>query len=727
MLRAVAANNNTNRSSSSNSSAPSKTWQAVDNITVQDVTAKALIYDLVQQQAAALEKTVPWFLTNMPASYFLQVPETIRRDHIKAISAVRDANLDLYLNLQNTVLRDGRQVLTFIRPGTEPGTLLRMVEELPAPAPAMPLSRLHVFSTADGTMSLNMFIYGTRPAHYTKEDLERSCQPILQYAKQVQSGQKSDELSPSDIFAKDALLDHMIQCTTSYLQIGCEDPVRFLRHAQLVHQVAGTDGTAIHITKNDSDGSSFWIDTAIGNSVPQVALADICRLLYVHHFDVSRSRLDIFPAHSTGTTTCGDHDHDYSVTLVRALVSPIPDAHTAASAESTLHWLADDLKRVKWLDPMTNDLVFDKYPSLGMARAEIITGLLAISHASLAKLNPTAYSSTSLYDKACRYINEATALADLLQDRFRPGRPLSDHDFHHRAAQIGQTIADDVEDLTAATILTKMLEVVKATLKTNLYMPERYALSFRLDPRCMETTTTTTNGNCSSSEPLLPVRELPYGLFFVHGCRFNGFHVRFRDIARGGMRLVTPATAEQHALESSRQYDECYGLAYAQQLKNKDIPEGGSKAVILIETTGGNGGGGERGGGLSPAQKHWIVRQSVKAMTDAILDLIVETDYTKQYLVDYWQKKEVLYLGPDEQVTPYDIEWIVARAAQRGYTTPAAFMSSKPKAGYVLVFVFCFVCFRLVGFWLLVLSCVMCHATNTSSVTFIVSTTRSLA
>ena len=27
---------------------------------------------------------------------------------------------------------------------------------------------------------------------------------------------------------------------------------------------------------------------------------------------------------------------------------------------------------------------------------------------------------------------------------------------------------------------------------------------------------------------------------------------------------------------------ECFGLAWAQQLKNKDIPEGGAKAVCLV-------------------------------------------------------------------------------------------------------------------------------------------------
>jgi len=156
-------------------------------------------------------------------------------------------------------------------------------------------------------------------------------------------------------------------------------------------------------------------------------------------------------------------------------------------------------------------------------------------------------------------------------------------------------------------------------------LQNRYALGLRLDPEVMEE---------SESH-----RELPYGVIFVHGRRFNGFHVRFRDIARGGLRLVTPHTPEQLALESARQYDECYGLAFAQQLKNKDIPEGGSKAVCLIAQSE-----------FSDLGKKFIMRKSVKAFTDSLLDLIVDTTETREAVVDYLGKKEVLYLGPDEQV-----------------------------------------------------------------------------
>ena len=50
-------------------------------------------------------------------------------------------------------------------------------------------------------------------------------------------------------------------------------------------------------------------------------------------------------------------------------------------------------------------------------------------------------------------------------------------------------------------------------------------------------------------------------------------------------------------------------------------------------------------------------------------------------LVDRLGRQETLYLGPDENITPEHIEWIVDRARRRGHKLAAAFMSSKPGAG----------------------------------------------
>ncbi|KAH8092387.1 glutamate/leucine/phenylalanine/valine dehydrogenase [Aureococcus anophagefferens] len=166
----------------------------------------------------------------------------------------------------------------------------------------------------------------------------------------------------------------------------------------------------------------------------------------------------------------------------------------------------------------------------------------------------------------------------------------------------------------------------------------------------------------------------PFGVIFVHGRRFDGFHVRFRPIARGGARLVTPRSAEAFAHESSRHYDECFNLAHAQQLKNKDIPEGGSKGVVLIDATA--PGAGDAWGAQDAADFHdYLCRKSTKAYTDGVLDLCLPGDGEAQSLLP------MVYLGPDEQIVPEDINWVVANAKRRGHPTADAFMSSKPDAG----------------------------------------------
>jgi len=90
-----------------------RSWQASHNIDIQRVTQTAMIHELTQQQTRSIEKVVPWFLATMPAPYFRQVPESFRLDHIKAISAIKDANMDMHMNLK-THLPDGRQVRTYI-------------------------------------------------------------------------------------------------------------------------------------------------------------------------------------------------------------------------------------------------------------------------------------------------------------------------------------------------------------------------------------------------------------------------------------------------------------------------------------------------------------------------------------------------------------------------------------------------------------------------------------
>lgn len=61
-------------------------------------------------------------------------------------------------------------------------------------------------------------------------------------------------------------------------------------------------------------------------------------------------------------------------------------------------------------------------------------------------------------------------------------------------------------------------------LKCNFFQPTKSALSFRFDPK------------------FLPEEEYPqklFAMFLVVGSEFRGFHLRFKNVARGGIRIVT--------------------------------------------------------------------------------------------------------------------------------------------------------------------------------------------
>ncbi|KAE9387379.1 hypothetical protein BT96DRAFT_948403 [Gymnopus androsaceus JB14] len=116
----------------------------------------------------------------------------------------------------------------------------------------------------------------------------------------------------------------------------------------------------------------------------------------------------------------------------------------------------------------------------------------------------------------------------------------------------------------------------------------------------------------------------PVSMFSVIRNEFRGFHIRFRDVARGWIRIVMSRNKEML-------FDENYNLASTQSLKNKDISEGGAKGTILPSI------------GATP-------RLCFEKYVDAIVDLLIpgKTPGIKETLVDLYEKPELLFFGPDE-------------------------------------------------------------------------------
>ncbi|GAA5866946.1 hypothetical protein JCM8547_003926 [Rhodosporidiobolus lusitaniae] len=196
-----------------------------------------------------------------------------------------------------------------------------------------------------------------------------------------------------------------------------------------------------------------------------------------------------------------------------------------------------------------------------------------------------------------------------------------------------------------ATILTALVTFNEAVLKTNLYQPTKVALSFRLDPSFLP-------------ESEYPVRA--YGLFLVIGDGFRGFHLRFKDVARGGLRMIMSRNRENYSINQRNLFDEVYGLASTQALKNKDIPEGGSKGAILPDL------------GANP-------QRVFEKFVDAMFDLLLpgNTPGVKDKIVDLYGKEEILFFGPDEGTAPY-MAWLADHARARGAAWWKASSTGKP-------------------------------------------------
>lgn len=233
---------------------------------------------------------------------------------------------------------------------------------------------------------------------------------------------------------------------------------------------------------------------------------------------------------------------------------------------------------------------------------------------------------------------------------------------HHIVAPTPATeiLSDDrLKDHITREVSTEHEEMVmnafrtfnSAVLKTNYFTPTKVALSFRLNPS------------------FLPDVEYPkplFGMFLVISAESRGFHLRFKDVARGGIRIVKSRSKEAYAINARNMFDENYGLASTQQRKNKDIPEGGSKGVILLD-----------------AKQQDRTKEAFEKYIDSILDLLLpaETPGIKNPIVDLYGKQEIIFMGPDENTADL-VNWATEHARVRGAPWWKSFFTGKsPRLG----------------------------------------------
>ncbi|MBV7574896.1 NAD-glutamate dehydrogenase [Pseudomonas sp. PDM32] len=158
----------------------------------------------------------------------------------------------------------------------------------------------------------------------------------------------------------------------------------------------------------------------------------------------------------------------------------------------------------------------------------------------------------------------ARELTRLFKTRFYLARKLTSDDLDDKQQRLEHAILsalDDVQVLNEDRILRRYLDLIKATLRTNFYQTDanghnKSYFSFKFNPHLI---------------PELP-KPVPKFEIFVYSPRVEGVHLRFGNVARGGLRW------------SDREEDfrtEVLGLVKAQQVKNSVIVPVGAKGGFL--------------------------------------------------------------------------------------------------------------------------------------------------
>jgi glutamate dehydrogenase len=225
------------------------------------------------------------------------------------------------------------------------------------------------------------------------------------------------------------------------------------------------------------------------------------------------------------------------------------------------------------------------------------------AYAKYLRQTGTVYSQEYMETTLAAYPELAAQLVALFENRLDPALALGPDERDQAGEKLVDTIRaglDEVASLDQDRILRSYLALIQATLRTSFFQrggearPKSY-VAMKLDPQ---------------SVPDLPAPR-PRFEIFVYSPRFEGVHLRFGPVARGGLRW------------SDRREDfrtEILGLVKAQTVKNSIIVPVGAKGGFVVKSVAG------RGAASAPGDRDAVLAEGVACYRQFISALLDITD-----------------------------------------------------------------------------------------------------
>jgi glutamate dehydrogenase len=298
--------------------------------------------------------------------------------------------------------------------------------------------------------------------------------------------------------------------------------------------------------------------------------------------------------------------------------------------------------------------------------ASLTNAFISLCHTALAHNQPDRYDLEVVKSAFHSDPEIALKLVDAFKKKFDPdnknreresAKALDEVEKEIEIYNTGQRYLDEVRK----TIFRTCALFISYTLKTNFFVPEKHAISFRLDPAYLAEL----DPEFTSDLP----EGVPFRITFFFGRTGVGYHIGFSDIARGGWRTIICRNEDELLTSSNTLFREVFVLAHTQHLKNKDIYEGGSKLTVVLNASGAE----------TPDSVTQLLYKTQYAFANAFLDIFVTEDGKAKHprVVDYYGEDEPIELGPDENMHDSMIETIARRAVEREYLLGIGLMSSK--------------------------------------------------
>ena len=558
----------------------------------------------------------PWFFNNMPRIYYQTTPRPEKVRHLSAIITGHIFETKQTVELWN---RD-RTKVTYIGPGGDRSILVDMAHRLSTHG----LKMGSLYFSRDNLLFLSTF----HCSNYMNVDREN--RRILEKIEAAEKLIKQEFSEDPNVVNYITNLDNdfVTYATAARIQIT----YRMVRHMQF-HEGAHTFFEPI------KDSLAARLTVGMKNVSPEEVIEQVLFMFNRYEFNIGRAFVIKF-----------DKGYDEPITIMHFTIS---HGNGQAISDESVHLLKLNkaLRTLGWVD--TDDYEdFTKVPfDLSINAANLIRSCASWVHVMLGKQNPYYYSNykIGLTFKKHEEITKNLIHAFRVRFDYKMDKERKEGQYKVVREKIDKLIAEIIDEVERD-IFCECCNLLDHILITNYFMPTKTGLAFRIDPAVL-------------NEKFYP--QKPFGIYFIVGRDYRFFQVRWKDIARGGLRVVMPRTASDYDFALAGLFDEVYGLSHAQQLKNKDIPEGGSKAVLLLKKGG---------------HRHQAVRGAINAMLD-ILVAKNESEGEDIKMTSYYSGEEIIYLGPDENMTNDLIEWVPVQAQRRGYRYAPAFMSSKPGAG----------------------------------------------